>query len=143
MNQIRHTKPVKIRKREDGLNEYQYELHGVVEAKCTIFCKTIKEAIANAKLNIKKYLDRVAQIMKVTEGHKLRNGLVPENTITGWTGIKFNQASAKWDVEIDVNGQIIDIGSYTKKSIAVSAIRTANIKYGLPEFSGKLTNVNK
>jgi len=137
---IEFTTPILIQVRSDGLSEYQYNLIGDIQAKCTTFCKTLLEAIENAKETIRKYLGRAEFIYRLSELHKQNNGLAPANTVTGWDGISLNQSSGRWDVEIVVNEEIIEIGDYAKKSIAVTAIRNANLKYGIGEFTGKINN---
>jgi len=133
-NLITHTKPILISKRPDGLNEYQYTLKGLVNAVCTTFCKSLKDAIKKAKEDISKYMSRSEYLMKGTVRENAVNKINQDKVKSGWTGISFDSTLGKWKA---VDHIFVYIGVYTRLDTAITAKKRSNIEAGLPEFHGK------
>lgn len=65
-----------------------------------------------------------------------KRGLACNNT-SGNRGVSWNKISSNWRAQIRVNGKLISLGSFNKKSDAAAAYAAANRQH-FGEFGGKI-----
>lgn len=81
--------------------------------------------------------NRIVNLRAVSRTENLRNRKLPSNNTSGFIGVGWVKQSKRWCARITVKNKLIQLGSYTDISDAISARKAANIKYGYHPNHGK------
>jgi hypothetical protein len=74
--------------------------------------------------------NRIENLRDVSYSDNQKNRKLNENNKSGHVGVRLNKSTKKWDALIQVNRKKIHLGSFLKMEDAISARRSASIKYG-------------
>ncbi len=80
-------------------------------------------------INADKSDNRISNLRDVTQQENTKNRRIGKNNTSGFTGVWWVARINKWRARIGVNKKMLYLGSFTKKSEAITARKDANIKY--------------
>ena len=73
--------------------------------------------------------NRIANLRSVTRQENMRNSSTPSHNTSGLIGVSWRKDKRKWRSYITVNGKLISLGSHTHLESAITARKSAEIKY--------------
>ena len=83
--------------------------------------------------------NRWANLRAVTHAENQKNQRMPSNNTSGFNGVCWCSIVQKWHAKIQVNSKNKSIGYFTDKNDAISARKSASIKYGYHANHGRTT----
>ena len=134
MSQITYTTPQAVATRADNLKEFHFKLEGLVVANCIHYSKNVSDTIEYAKKLIQSYIKRSETNCELSANQRKNMGQAVHRD-SGWSGIVWKAERNRWTVVVTTERYYI--GTYTSLSGAIQAKRKANIRYNLPEFTGR------
>ena len=78
----------------------------------------------------------ITNIVDKTDSGNSRNQRLQLKSKSGFTGVSYQIRDDRWYACIKINGKVISLGTYKKKSDAINARKIANIKYNFHENHG-------
>ena len=73
--------------------------------------------------------NRIANLREVTQAENQKNVSKRSDNTSGFTGVCWYKRHSNWRVQITVNGKIIHLGYFSDIDDAITARKSANIKY--------------
>ena len=77
-----------------------------------------------------------SNLRTVTYKENSKNRSIYKRNKSGFTGVCWHKASAKWRVRIKIDGKDRHLGYFTDKKLAIAARSAANIEFGYHENHG-------
>lgn len=81
--------------------------------------------------------NRIENLRSVTNAENAKNKRHIQNA-SGVTGVRVERRTGRWRAEIKVSGRLIFLGTFVKKSEAVTARKNAECKYGFHPNHGRI-----
>ena len=87
--------------------------------------------------------NRFENLREVTNKVNHQNVQLQKNNKSGVHGVGFHKATKKWRSCIKVNGELIHLGLYPEKDLAIKARKEAEIKYQFHKNHGNKRSISK
>ena len=80
-------------------------------------------------INHNTFDNRKCNLRIVDNSRNQMNRVISKNNTSGCNGVKYHKASKKWEADITINNQRINLGLYDNKTDAIKARQLAEEKY--------------
>lgn len=81
--------------------------------------------------------NRTENLRSVSQNENLKNSKIHKYNTSGTTGVRYYKPRKKWNARININSESKHLGYFSDKQDAISARKTAEIKYGYHENHGR------
>lgn len=74
--------------------------------------------------------NRITNLYEKTHAENMQNISMQKHNTSGMCGVHWATRDKRWIAKLNINGQVINLGSFKNKDDAIAARAAANVKYG-------------